>query len=68
MQTSTTIIYKKINVKNLKFIYNLSILIKLYKHKHLIPISNQDCITRYRQSVNINLPKCNKDFGQKSIL
>lgn len=51
----TSIIYKELNINNLKFIFNLSTLVDIFKHKHLIIFSNHKYNTRYRQNVNICL-------------
>jgi len=40
----------------------------LFKHKHLIPVSNHEHNTGYKQNVNIRLLKCQKVFRQKSVL
>jgi len=74
MQTSTTIIYKIINVKHLNLIYNLSTLIELIKHKHLVFFSNHEystTSTRCKQNENKYVGtknSTNKVFGPKSIL
>jgi hypothetical protein len=68
MQTSTTIIYNKIYVKNFKYIHNLSTLIEFHKYKHLIYISDLEYNTRYIYNRNTCLPKFNNTIvGQKII-
>lgn len=44
----------------------MSVLIDLYKHKHLIPIFNHNHTTRFKQNINISLPNCTKVFGKRS--
>lgn len=39
--------YKELNVKNFGFIYYFSVLIKLYEHKHLIPMFDNEHTTIY---------------------
>jgi len=54
-------------VKNLKCIHNFSVLIQLYKHKHLIPIFDNEHKTRFKHNIYIRLPNCVKVYGQKSV-
>ncbi|KAL4108197.1 hypothetical protein QTP88_018437 [Uroleucon formosanum] len=68
MTTSTSSIYKEINVKHLKCIYKLSVLVDLYKHKNLITLLDNEHNTRYKQNINILLPNLHKVFGQHSVL
>lgn len=68
LQTNTILIYEKLNVNNFKVVYNQAVLVHLFKHKHLIPVSDHDHNTRYKQNVNIRLFKCQKAYGQKSVL
>lgn len=68
MQTNTILIYEKLNVNNFKVVYNQAVLFDLFKHKYLIPVSEHNYDTRYKQNVNIRLLKCQKAFRQKSVL
>jgi len=68
MQTNTTLIYEKLNVNNFKVVFNQAVLVDLFKHKHLIPVSDHDHDTKYKQNVNIRLLKCQKAFRQRSVL
>jgi len=65
--TSKEKFFKVLNVKNLKFIHNFSVLIQLYKHKDLIPIFDHDHKTRFKHNINIRLPNFVKVYGQKSV-
>jgi len=67
IQTSSILIYKELEVKDFKCNYNLSVLIQLYKHKHLIPTINYEHSTRYKKNIKINLPHVNKVFGKNSV-
>lgn len=66
-QTNTFLIYGKLNVSNFKIVYYQAVLVDLFKHKHLISVSDHEDNTKYKQNVNIRLLKCQKVFRQKSI-
>lgn len=68
MQINSILIYEKLNVNNFKVVYNQAVLVNLFKHKHLIPVSDHEHNTRFKQNVNIRLLKCQKVFSQKSVL
>jgi len=60
IETKTILIYEKLNINNFKIIYNQAAFVDLYKHKHLVPVSDHENNTRYKQNVNIRLLKCQK--------
>lgn len=56
-------------MNNFKIIYNQSsILVQLYKHKHLISLLNHENNTMYNQHFNIRFLKYQKVFKQKNVL
>jgi len=67
-QTSTTVIYKELKVKDFRYIFNFNTLIVLYKNKNLIIPFDHDHYTRYKHNINICLPNYSKVFGQMSVL
>jgi len=48
LQTNYILIYEKLNVNNFKVVYNQAVLVNLFKHKHLIPVSDHEHNTRYK--------------------
>lgn len=55
-------------MKDFKLNYNLSVLIPLHKHKHLIPTIYHEHSTRYKKNINIHLLHVKKVFDQNNVL
>lgn len=67
-QTSTTLIYKELKIKDFRHIFNFNTLVVLYKNKNVIMSFDHDHYTRYKHNINICLPNYTKVFGQMSVL
>lgn len=51
----------------MKFILDFSVLIQLYKHKHLILIFDHEHKIRFKQNFTIRLPIYEKMYGKKNL-